>query len=155
MSEGMVKKRGWTVATAESLTGGMIASELVSVPGASDVVRGGLVTYQSVAKTMLAGVPAELIERYNVVSAEVAEAMARGARERLNVDIAVSATGLAGPGGGTPERPVGTVFLGFASPEGTTVRALHLGTGRERVRTLAAHHAFDILRRYLTGMPIQ
>ena len=142
-----LKKRGWTVATAESLTGGMIASELVSVPGASDVVRGGLVTYQSVAKTMLAGVPAELIERYNVVSAEVAEAMAWGARERLNVDIAVSATGLAGPGGGTPERPVGTVFLGISTAEKTYAIPLHLNGSRMRIRMLTMKNAISAVRR--------
>lgn len=85
----------------------MIASALVEVPGASQVVKGGFVTYQSVSKTMLLGVPAEMIDRYDVVSAEVARAMAQGARERLGVDIAVSATAWPGPDGGTPERPGG------------------------------------------------
>lgn len=141
-----LKRRGWTVGTCESLTGGLIAATMVEVPGASDVVRGGLVTYQSVAKTMLAGVPAELIERCNVVSAEVACAMAEGVRERLGVDIAVSATGLAGPGGGTPERPVGTVFLGLSTAAGTHAIPLHLTGNRARIRTLTVKNALNALR---------
>lgn len=146
-----LKRRGWTVATAESLTGGLIAATMVEVPGASDVVKGGFVTYQSVAKTMLLGVPAETIERYDVVSAEVAIAMAQGARERLGVDIAVSATGLAGPGGGTPERPVGTVFLGVATAEGVRAIPLHLTGDRPRIRTMTVKHALDAVRREAEG----
>ncbi len=146
-----LKDRGWTVATAESLTGGMIAAELVTVPGASDVVRGGFVTYQSVAKTMLLGVPEETIERYDVVSAEVAVAMAAGARERLGVDVAVSATGLAGPGGGTPERPVGTVFLGLATAEGVRAIPLRLSGDRARIRTLTMKHAIHAVLRAARG----
>ena len=144
---GALKRKGWTVATCESLTGGMIASTLVEVPGASDVVKGGFVTYQSVAKTMLVGVPAETIERYNVVSAEVASAMARGARERLAVDIAVSATGLAGPGGGTEAIPVGTVFLGISTAERTVTIPLRLSGDRARIRELSMKNALDALRR--------
>jgi len=125
----------------------MIASTLVEVPGASDVVKGGFVTYQSVAKTMLVGVPAETIERYNVVSAEVASAMARGARERLAVDIAVSATGLAGPGGGTEAIPVGTVFLGISTAERTVTIPLRLSGDRARIRELSMKNALDALRR--------
>ncbi len=136
-----LKARGWTVATAESLTGGMIAAQLVNIPGASDAVRGGFVTYQSEAKTMLLGVPAATIETYNVVSAEVAKAMAQGARERLQVDVAVSATGLAGPGGGTPEIPVGTVYLGLATAKGVRAIPLKLAGDRDRIRTLAMKHA--------------
>lgn len=142
-----LRARGWTVATCESLTGGMIASTMVEVPGASEVVRGGLVTYQSVAKTMLAGVAPDMIERCNVVSAEVAMAMAQGARERLGVDIAVSATGLAGPGGGTDERPVGTVFLGVCTRDGVRAIPLRLSGSRERIRTLSMKHALDAVRR--------
>ena len=124
-----------------------IFSTMVEVPGASEVVRGGLVTYQSVAKTMLAGVPADMIEKYNVVSAEVAAAMATGVRERLDVDIAVSATGLAGPGGGTEEIPVGTVFLGIATRGGVRTIPLHLSGSRARIRELSMKHALDAVRR--------
>lgn len=141
-----LKDARFTVATAESLTGGLIASSMVEVPGASDVVRGGFVTYQSVAKTMLLDIPAELIDHYNVVSAEVAVAMAEGARTKLDVDVAVSATGLAGPTGGTPERPVGTVFLGVSTREGTYPIALHLTGSRDRIRTLTMKNALNAVR---------
>ena len=141
-----LKERGWTVATAESLTGGMISATLVNVPGASSVVRGGFVTYQTDTKTVLLDVPAEVIQTYDVVSAQVAERMALGARSKLGVDIAVSATGLAGPDGGTPERPVGTVFLGIATAEGAYAIPLHLTGNRSRIRTLAVKHALHALR---------
>ena len=118
----------------------------MDVPGASCVVRGGLVTYQTDTKTLLAGVPAETIERCDVVSAEVAMAMASGTRERLGVDVAVSATGLAGPGGGTPEKPVGTVFIGLSTPKETRAIALRLSGSRSRIRTLAMKHAVNALR---------
>lgn len=141
-----LKARGWTCAACESLTGGMISAALVEVPGASAVVRGGLVTYQTDTKTLLAGVPAETIERCDVVSAEVAKAMAEGTRERLGVDVAVSATGLAGPDGGTPEKPVGTVFIGVATARGSRVIPLALSGSRSRIRTLAMKHAVNALR---------
>lgn len=141
-----LKARSWTVATAESLTGGMISAALVEVPGASEVVRGGFVTYQSIAKTRLLAVPEETIEQFDVVSPEVAVAMARGARAHLGVDIAVSATGLAGPGGGTPERPVGTVYLGVSTKERTYPIALRLTGSRERIRTLTMKRAVNALR---------
>jgi len=149
---GLMKQRGWTVATAESLTGGMISAALVDVPGASSVVRGGFVTYQTDTKTVLLGVPAEVIEEHDVVSAEVARGMAQGARERLGVDIAVSATGLAGPDGGTPERPVGTVYLGISTKERTYAIRLQLTGNRERIRTLAMKNAVNALRLEALGM---
>ena len=138
--------RGWRCATCESLTGGLISATLVEVPGASDVVRAGFVTYQTDTKTLLAGVPAQVIEEHDVVSAEVAMAMAQGARERIGVDIAVSATGLAGPGGGTPEKPVGTVFVGVSTAKGTYAIPLHLTGDRARIRTLTVKHAINALR---------
>lgn len=141
-----LQRRGWTVATAESLTGGLISANLVNISGASSVVRGGFVTYQTDTKTVLLGVPANVIEEHNVVSAEVAMGMAKGAREKLGVDIAVSATGLAGPGGGTPERPVGTVYLGVSTANGTYPIRLALTGNRDRIRTLAMKHAINALR---------
>lgn len=142
-----LKRRGWTCAACESLTGGMISAALVDVPGASSVVRGGLVTYQTDTKTLLAGVPAELIAEMDVVSAEVACAMAEGTRTRLGVDIAVSATGLAGPDGGTADKPVGTVFVGVSTREMTRAIPLALTGNRTRIRTLAMKHALNALRR--------
>lgn len=145
-------RRGWTIATAESLTGGLISATLVEVPGASQVVKGGFVTYQSIAKTMLLDVPEEMIQRCDVVSAPVARAMAQGAQRHLGVDIAVSATGLAGPGGGTPERPVGTVFLGIATADGRVWDIpLHLSGSRIRIRTLTVKHALNAVRQIADG----
>ena len=110
----LLRERNLSVATAESLTGGLVAHRLAQVPGASDVLRGGVVAYQNAAKIGLLGVPAELIERHTAVSAPVAEAMARGIRERLDVDVAVSTTGNAGPTG----EPVGLAFVGLATRDG-------------------------------------
>lgn len=147
----VLKARKWTVATAESLTGGMISAALVEIPGASSVVRGGFVTYQTDTKTVLLDVPADVIEMHNVVSAEVAVGMAKGTREKLGVDIAVSATGLAGPDGGTPERPVGTVYLGVSTAERTYAIRLSLTGNRERIRTLAMKHAVNAIRTEALG----
>ncbi|MBR3765226.1 MAG: competence/damage-inducible protein A [Clostridia bacterium] len=138
--------RGFTCATCESLTGGLIAATLVEVPGASAVVRAGFITYQTDTKTLLAGVPAEEIEKHDVVSAQVAMAMARGARERIGVDIAVSATGLAGPDGGTQEKPVGTVYVGVSGAKGTYAIPLRLSGDRMRIRQLTVKHALNALR---------
>lgn len=124
---------GMTVATCESLTGGMICAALVDVPGASAVVRGGLITYQTDTKSLLADVPADLIDRHGVVSAEVARAMAEGARQKLGVDLAVSATGMASPGG-DDEPPAGTVFLGIAAHGGVRAVGLQLAGTRQEIR---------------------
>ncbi len=137
---------GLTCAACESLTGGLISANLVNVPGASAVVRGGFVTYQTDTKTLLADVPAALIAAKGVVSAEVAMAMAEGTRRKLGVDVAVSATGVAGPDGGTEDCPVGTVFVGLATEDGARAVHLQLTGDRDRVRTLAMKHAVNLLR---------
>ena len=126
-------ERGLTIATCESLTGGMICAALVDVPGASRVVRGGLITYQTDTKPLLAGVDAALIESCGVVSAEVAMAMAKGARARLQADIAVSATGMASPGA-AGDPPCGTVFVGVASAKSVRTIGLHLNGDRQSIR---------------------
>ena len=110
-----LRRRGWHVATAESCTGGLIAATLTEIAGSSDVVDRGYVTYSNEAKTDVLGVPADLIARYGAVSAEVAGAMATGALARSRSDVAVSVTGIAGPGGATETKPVGLVFIGTAS----------------------------------------
>ena len=137
-------EKGLTVATCESLTGGMICSTLVDVPGASKVVRGGLVTYQTEVKTRLAGVDAALIQAEGVVSAAVAKAMAQGARERLQSDIAVSATGMASPGG-PDEPPAGTVFVGVASAKGVRAIGLHLTGDRQAIRQQTVEQAIQAI----------
>ncbi len=133
-----------TVATCESLTGGMICAALVDVPGASCVVRGGLITYQTDTKSLLAGVDAGLIETHGVVSAEVAKAMAAGTRNALHADIAVSATGMASPGEiGDP--PAGTVFVGLASATGVQAVELHLTGDRQAVRQQTVDTAIKLI----------
>ena len=133
-------ERHLTVATCESLTGGMICAALVDVPGASKVVRGGLITYQTDVKTLLADVAEGLIARYGVVSAEVAKAMAKGTREKLHADIAVSATGMASPGG-EADPPAGTVFVGLASERGVRAIPLHLTGDRLSIRQQTVEQA--------------
>ena len=136
----LLQARGLTVATCESLTGGMICAALVDVPGASRVVRGGLITYQTDTKTLLAGVDAALIAAKGVVSAEVAQAMAEGVRRKMNADIAVSATGMASPGeAGDP--PAGTVYVGLASAKGVRAIALNLTGTRTEIRQKTVEQA--------------
>lgn len=144
-----LKDRGLTVCTCESLTGGLICATLVDVPGASKVVRGGLITYQTDTKPLLAGVDAALIEAKGVVSAEVAAAMAEGARKRLQADIAVSATGMASPGE-PDEPPAGTVFVGVASEKGTRAIPLTLTGTRAEIRQKTVETAIEAIIAELT-----
>jgi nicotinamide-nucleotide amidase len=114
----LCRARGLTLATAESCTGGMVAERVTQVPGSSDVFLGGVVAYADALKRAELGVPADVLERHGAVSAETAAAMAQGARDRLGADVAVAVTGVAGPGGGTAEKPVGLVYVHVAGPEG-------------------------------------
>jgi nicotinamide-nucleotide amidase len=142
------RERGLTLGTAESCTGGLVAARLTSVPGSSDVFRGGVVAYADAVKRDELGVPVELLERHGAVSPEVAAAMAAGARGKLGVDVAVSTTGVAGPGGGTPEKPVGLVYLHAEGPDGNRAHELERLGDREAVRgraTVAALHLLRIL----------
>lgn len=151
----LCRERGLTLAAAESCTGGLIAKRLTDIPGASQVFLGGVVSYTNHVKQQVLHVPENLLARCGAVSAEVARAMALGVRVLTGADLAVSVTGLAGPDGDDRGNPVGTVFVGLSAPEGVTVRHLTLGGDRERIRTLSAHHAFDMLRRYLTNLPTE
>jgi nicotinamide-nucleotide amidase len=138
-----------TLATAESCTGGLVAARLTDVPGSSDVFAGGLVTYADEAKRRQLGVPAELLDAHGAVSAEVAEAMAAGARGTFGSDVAVAVTGIAGPGGGTAEKPVGLVFLHAQGPIADLERRVQLPGDREAVRVRATALALHLLRRLL------
>ncbi len=141
-----------TIATAESCTGGLLAARLTDLPGASDYVRGGLVVYANDVKTALAGVPEELLVRHGAVSPEVAHALAEGARAQLQADVGVGITGIAGPGGATPEKPVGLVCLSVAGPgESVLTRELTLPGGRADVRERATTVALHLVRRALLG----
>jgi nicotinamide-nucleotide amidase len=140
---------GLTLATAESCTGGMIAERLTSVPGSSDVFVGAIVSYADSVKSAQLGVPAETIERYGAVSPETAAAMAAGARERLGADVAVSVTGIAGPGGGSEEKPVGLVYLHVVGTDGERNADFVFPGDRESIRRRAAVTALHLARRLL------
>jgi len=150
----LLKEQNKTFATAESLTGGLIGARFAALSGASQVFRGGAITYCNEVKSAMLGVDPVVLEEYTAVSRPVAAQMAMGARKATGADIAVSATGLAGPDG-DGINPVGTVFVGLAAEDGVWVRRLQLGSrGRDVIRTTAASHAFDMIRRYLTGLPV-
>jgi len=145
----LCRARGWTLATAESCTGGLVAARLTSVPGSSAVVRGGIVAYANEVKERELGVSRALLDTHGAVSAEVAEAMARGARERLGVDVAVSVTGIAGPDGGTREKPVGLVYLHAETPQGGRGREFSFPGDRASIRARSVVGALHLVRRLL------
>jgi nicotinamide-nucleotide amidase len=141
------RERGFTVATVESCTGGLVSGALTTVAGSSSMVQGGLVTYANEAKAALAGVPVALIEQHGAVSEPVARAMAEGGRARLDATFAVSITGVAGPGGGSVEKPVGLVHFACAGPSGTRHRERRFGElSRDEIRRLSVLEALDLLR---------
>jgi nicotinamide-nucleotide amidase len=140
---------GFNLAVAESCTGGLIAHRLTEVPGSSTYFTEGLVTYSNEAKTRLLGVPAELIERHGAVSAEVAEAMAEGVKRRAATDFGLAVTGVAGPGGGTADKPVGLVYVSLSDDAHTEHRRLMLPGDRHLIRWRASQAALDLLRRRL------
>jgi nicotinamide-nucleotide amidase len=135
------------VTTAESCTGGLVAGAITSIAGSSDVFEQGFITYANAAKTGMIGVDATLIRRHGAVSAEVARAMAEGALQTASADLAVAVTGVAGPGGGTPDKPVGLVFIGIASRNDVTgVQHFEFGDiGRESVRIASVREALRLL----------
>ena len=140
---------GFTLAVAESCTGGLIAERLTEVPGSSNYFREGVVTYSNEAKVRLLGVPADLIGEYGAVSAPVAEAMAEGVRERAETDFGLAVTGIAGPSGGTEDKPVGLVYIALADDAHTEHRKLLLPGDRQLIRWRASQAALDLLRRRL------
>ena len=143
--------RGLTVATAESCTGGLVAAKLVNYPGISAALGEAHVTYANEAKIKYCGVKEETLDAYGAVSEQTAREMAQGLRERSGADIAVSTTGIAGPSGGTKDKPVGLVYVGCADAHGVRVERLMLTGSRERIRNLAALRALDMIRRAAMG----
>jgi nicotinamide-nucleotide amidase len=144
------RARGLSLATAESCTGGMVAERLTSVPGSSEVFLGAVVAYANEVKERHLGVPARVLERHGAVSAETAAAMAVGARERLRADVAVAVTGVAGPDGGTEEKPVGLVYLHVEGPEGGRGVDFMFPGDRGSIRRRATATALHVARRFLT-----
>ena len=151
----LLKEKGLTLGTAESCTGGLAAKRFTDLPGASAVFRGGVVSYATEVKHTVLGVDQALLDEYGAVSEPTARAMAEGARKVLGCDLALSFTGVAGPDPDERGNPVGLVFIGLATPEGTWVRQVHLTRGRQRIRHIAASHGFDLVRQYLTGLELK
>ncbi len=145
----LLQARGYRIALAESCTGGLATSKLTDVPGSSTYVERSVVAYSNEAKIEWVGVPAELIAEHGAVSEPVALAMATGIRDRARVEVGVGITGIAGPGGGSEQKPVGTVCLAVAWPGGTRVRTARFIGGREQVKAQSAHRALDMVRRAL------
>jgi nicotinamide-nucleotide amidase len=149
---GLLRSAGWTIATAESCTGGLLSARLTDLAGSSDYVLGGVVVYSNEAKVSLAGVDPALIEEFGAVSTEVAEALADGARSALGADVGVGITGIAGPGGGTEDKPVGLVCFSVAGPDGRRLtRSATLPGARVDVRDRSTTVGMHMVRRLLLG----
>ena len=147
----MLLEQRRTVAVAESLTGGLVTAQLARIPGISASLLGGVVAYANEAKVSLLGVPGELLAEHGAVSGPVAEAMAAGVRQRLGADLAVSTTGIAGPGGATPTKPVGLVYIGLASSDGVRSWRVDWFGSRQEIQNRAARSALNALRLKLLG----
>ena len=148
IAERLVKRLaelGKTCATAESCTGGGVGSAITAVPGSSAVFWGGVISYDNSVKRNVLGVPVEVLEAKGAVSSDCAAAMAEGVRSLVKVDVAVSVTGIAGPGGGSPEKPVGLVWFGLATAEGTKTERVIFPGNRDEVRAAAVDHAIGMI----------
>jgi PncC family amidohydrolase len=147
----LLTQRGMRIACAESCTGGLISGRITDVPGSSDYFEAGLVTYSNRAKEMFLSVPRDLLDTKGAVSAEVAGKMAEGVRAATGVDIGLSVTGIAGPDGGTPEKPVGTVYMGLAAAGSTFVRLHQFSGDRAAVRKQTVEEALGMALDFLEG----
>ena len=147
----LLVSRGYRIALAESCTGGLVTSRLTDVAGSSRYVERAVVVYANEAKVDLLGVPPALIEAHGAVSEQVAVAMAAGVRARAAVDVGIGVTGIAGPGGGTPEKPVGTVAIAAVTGETTGARTFRFHGEREQVKFQASQAALDMVRRMLVS----
>ncbi|WP_230397215.1 CinA family protein [Novisyntrophococcus fermenticellae] len=147
----LMKEKKLTLTTVESCTGGAISARIVNVPGASDVFMQGFVTYSNEAKHHLAGVRNETLNQFGAVSEQTAREMAEGAVKRTGTDIAVSVTGIAGPGGGTKEKPVGLVYIGCCCKGETTIKELHLTGSRMQIREQSVVCTLTLLRECIVG----
>ncbi len=148
----LLAAKGLRMATAESCTGGLISAKVTDIPGSTGWFLEGVVSYSNEAKQKYLGVSAETLREYGAVSAETCEEMLAGILERSGADVAVAVTGIAGPGGGTPEKPVGLVYIGWGDREGSEVRAFQFAGGREEIRALTTMTALDRIRRHVLGM---
>lgn len=147
----LLRDKGLNLATAESCTGGLIADRITNVPGSSEYFRGGIVAYAYEAKVALLDVSWDTLRTYGAVSKETVVEMARGARVALGADIAVSVSGIAGPGGGLPDKPVGTTWIGLSTTEGDWAREYLWDGDRLQNKVLSANAALELLKDYLEG----
>ena len=150
---GLLRERGFSLATAESCTGGLVAHRITQVPGSSEYFLGGVVSYSNESKERELGVPAEVIRVHGAVSAECASAMAEGVRLRFGSTFGISTTGIAGPAGGTPEKPVGTVFIALDAGSHKEVKGYRFFGDRNQIKLMASEVALDRLRRFLLRNP--
>ncbi len=148
----LLRRKGLTLGLVESATGGLISHLITDVPGSSDYYKGSITTYSNQAKINLAAVSRESLERYGAVSPQVAEEMARGGRQALDVDICLSDSGIAGPGGATGAKPVGLFYIGLSSKEGTCSRKHVFSGSRQQNKQQAAETALEWLKEYLQGL---
>jgi len=151
----LLLKKNITISTAESCTGGLISEMLTNISGISKVFIGGAVTYSNESKVEFLGVKEQTLQKYGAVSHETASEMAQGIRNRLKTDIGVSITGIAGPDGGTIEKPVGLVYIGMAYENGTITKELRLLGNRKKIRTITALHVFDMIRRHVLCLRLE
>ncbi len=147
----LLREKGLNLATAKSCTGGMVADRITNVPGSSDYFRGGVVAYAYEAKVALLKVSWDTLRAYGAVSQETVIEMARGARIALGADVAVSVSGIAGPGGGMPDKPVGTTWIGLSTTEGDWARKFVWDGDRSQNKVLSAEAALQLLADYLEG----
>jgi PncC family amidohydrolase len=148
----ILRQRGLRLALAESCTGGLIGSRITDVPGSSEYFMGGIVAYSYQAKASLLGVSWDTLNTFGAVSRETVLEMARGARNALNADIAASVSGIAGPGGETLDKPVGTTWVGLVAKDGEWAHEFHFHGGREEIKSSAADSAMQMLLDYLQGI---
>lgn len=144
----VVRERGWRIATAESCTGGLISHIITNMPGCSDYFDRGYVCYSNQAKEDMLGVPASMVAEHGAVSAQVALAMAQGARKRAGVDLAIAVTGIAGPGGGSAAKPVGLVYIAVSGQDGNEVKRFHFDGGRLEIKEKTAAAALEMLEAF-------
>ena len=142
-------ERKWWIATAESCTGGLLAHTLTNIPGSSAYFKGGVVSYSNEVKMKVLGVKRETLEQYGAVSEQTAREMAEGVKNLMEVDVAVATTGIAGPGGGTPEKPVGLVYIGLATPEGVEVKRFLFNGDRLYNKEQFCNAALNMVLEYL------
>lgn len=145
----LLRKKGWTISATESCTGGLISAYLTSIPGSSDYFKGGIIAYSNEVKTHILSVSPQTIEKFGAVSEETVGEMARGVKKLLKTEVGISCSGIAGPGGGTEKKPVGTVALGVDIPKKIITNIVHLEGDRNNIRKLSVIRVLEILKNLL------